>query len=213
MEEPEAPRVRLGSGMEAAWASCPERPDATRARPWVASAPKGRSAATRGCCKRVKGTPYEAETRGAACKGVSAVRRHAGGLYDAGSYCYTLVKCLKPFVRNGKCVIGADDHAQGSTINSEPLVMKRAHCNEKRAPKAPASLSAFGLLSVSLFHFLVCYVFPCFLPPSRVSRSSFVAAAKGEKHSGGCSVGVHLRARFPPTRPFISFRVSRSSRR
>jgi hypothetical protein len=156
MEEPEAPRVRLGSGMEVAWASCPERPDATRARPWVASAPKGRGAATRGCCKRVKGTPYEAETRGAACKGVSAVRRHAGGLYDAGSYCYTLVKCLKPFVRNGKCVIGADDHAQGSPINSEPLVMKRTHCNEKRAPKAPAGLSAFGLLSVSLFHFLVC---------------------------------------------------------
>jgi hypothetical protein len=43
-----------------------------------------------------KGAPYEAETRGAACKGGLAVRRHAGGLYDAGSYCYTLVKCLKP---------------------------------------------------------------------------------------------------------------------
>jgi hypothetical protein len=58
-----------------------------------------------------KGAPYEAETRGAACKGVSAVRRHAGGLYDAGSYCYTLVKCLKPFVGNGKGVIEAYDHA------------------------------------------------------------------------------------------------------
>jgi hypothetical protein len=34
--------------------------------------------------------------------------------------------------------------------------MKRTHCNEKRAPKATASLSVFGLLSVSLFHFLVC---------------------------------------------------------
>jgi hypothetical protein len=33
-----------------------------------------------------KGAPYEAETGGAVCKGVSAVRRHAGGLYDAGSY-------------------------------------------------------------------------------------------------------------------------------
>jgi hypothetical protein len=102
-------------------------------------------------CKR--GT-VQAETRGAACKGVSAVRRHAGGLYDAGSYCYTLVKCLKPFVRNGKGVIEANDHAQGSPINCEPLVMKRTHCNEKRASEATARLSVFGLLSVSLFHFL-----------------------------------------------------------
>jgi hypothetical protein len=87
-------------------------------------------------------------------------------LYDAGSYCYTLVKFLKPFVRNRKGVIGADDHAQGSPINSEPLVMKWTHCNEKRAPKAPAGLSVFG----------------CFLSLSRVSGSSFVVAAKGEKH-------------------------------
>jgi hypothetical protein len=84
-----------------------------------------------------------------ACKGVSAIRRHAGGLYDAGTYCYTLVKCLKQFVRNGKGVIEANDYAQGSPINSEPLVMKRTHCNEKRAPKATASLSVFGLLSIS----------------------------------------------------------------
>jgi hypothetical protein len=98
-----------------------------------------------------KGAPYKAETRGAACKGVSAVRRHAGGLYDAGSYYYALVKCLKPFVRNGKGVIEVDDHAQGPPINSEPLVMKWTHSNEKRASKAPSSLSAFGLLSVSLF--------------------------------------------------------------
>jgi hypothetical protein len=97
---------------------------------------------------------YEAETRGATCKGVSAIRRHAGGLYDAGRYCYTLVKCLKPFVRNGKGVIKADDHAQRSPINSEPLVMKWTHCNEKRAPKTLASLSAFGLLSVSLLPIL-----------------------------------------------------------
>jgi hypothetical protein len=75
----------------------------------------------------VKGAPHEAETRGAACKGVSAVQKHAGGLYDVGSYCYTLVKCLKPFVRNEKGVIEANDHAQGSPINSEPLVMKRTH--------------------------------------------------------------------------------------
>jgi hypothetical protein len=113
-------------------------------------------AATRGCGERVKGAPYEAETRGAACKGVSAVRRHARGLYDAGSYCYTLVKCLKLFVRNGKGVIEANDHTQGSPINSEPLVMERTHCNEKRAPKAIAGLSVFGLQRVSLFHFQFC---------------------------------------------------------
>jgi hypothetical protein len=118
--------------------------------------PKVRRAATRGCSGRVKGASYEAETRGAACKGVSAVRRHAGGLYDAGSYCYTLVKCLNPFVRNGKGVTEANDHTQGSPINSEPLVMERTHCNEKRVPKATASLTVFGLLSVSLLHFLFC---------------------------------------------------------
>jgi hypothetical protein len=115
-----------------------------------------RRAATRGHGRRVKETPYKAETRSAACKGVSAVRRHAGGMYNAGSYCYTLVKCLKPFVRNGKGVIEANDHAQGPPINSEPLVMKQTHGNEKRAPKAPASLSVFGLLSVTLLHFLYC---------------------------------------------------------
>jgi hypothetical protein len=64
------------------------------------------------CLQRTcKGAPYEAETRGTACKGGSAVRRHAGGLYDAGSYSYTLVKCLKPFVRNGKGVIEVDNYA------------------------------------------------------------------------------------------------------
>jgi hypothetical protein len=92
----------------------------------------------------------------AACKGVSAVRGHAGGLYDAGTYCYTLVKCLKQFVRNKKGVIGANDCAQGSPINSEPFVMKQTHCNEKRAPKAAAGLSVFGLLSISLFPLLCC---------------------------------------------------------
>jgi hypothetical protein len=73
-----------------------------------------------------------------------------------GSYSYTLVKCLKLFVRNGKGVIEANDHTQGSPINSEHLVMKRTHCNEKRVPKATASFSVFGLPSVSLLHFLFC---------------------------------------------------------
>jgi hypothetical protein len=79
-----------------------------------------RNAWTQQTCK---GAPYEAETGGTACKGSLTVRRHAGILYDAGSYCYTLVKCLKPFVRNGKGVIEVDDHAQGPPINSDPLVM------------------------------------------------------------------------------------------
>jgi hypothetical protein len=83
-----------------------------------------------------KGAPYEAETRGAACKGALVVRRHAGGLYDTGSYCYTLVKCVEPFVRSEKGVIGVNDHTQGPPINSDSLVIERTHINEKRAPKA-----------------------------------------------------------------------------
>jgi hypothetical protein len=122
----------------------------------AASSPKARRPWTRGCRRRVKWAPDEAETRVAACKGVSAVRRHAGGLYDAGTYCYTLVKWLKQFVRNGKGVIEANDYTQGSPINSEPLVMKRTHCNEKRAPKASAGPTVFGLLSISLFLLLSC---------------------------------------------------------
>jgi hypothetical protein len=118
------------------------------------SAPKVRRSWT--CRQRVKWAPNGAETRVVACKGVSAVRRHAGGLYDVGTYCYTLVKCLKQFVRNGKGVIEANDYAQGFPINSEPLVMKRTHCNEKRAPKASAGLSVFSLLSISLFPLLSC---------------------------------------------------------
>jgi hypothetical protein len=74
------------------------------------SAPNVRRSCTRGRRRRVKRAPYEAETSDAACKDVSAVRRHAGGLYDAGTYCYTLVKCLKQFVRNGKGVIEANDY-------------------------------------------------------------------------------------------------------
>jgi hypothetical protein len=100
-----ARREHLGPGLEAARAGRPERYDATWARSWVVSVPKVRYAATRGCWGRVNGAPYEVETRGAACKGVSVVRRHAGGLYGAGSYCYALVKCLKTFVRNRKGVI------------------------------------------------------------------------------------------------------------
>jgi hypothetical protein len=102
--------------------------DATGAIPWAVSALKVRRAATRGHGERVKEAPYKAETRSSACKDVSAVRRHAEGLYDAGSSCYTLVKCLKPFVRNGKGVIEANNYAQGPPINSEPL------CNKTDTP-------------------------------------------------------------------------------
>jgi hypothetical protein len=101
----------------------------------VASAPsKGRHDTwLRWTCK---GASYEAETRGVACKGGLAVRRHAGGLYEAGTYCYTLVKCVKSFVRNRKGVIGVNDHTQGPPINSGSLVIEQTHINEKRAPKA-----------------------------------------------------------------------------
>jgi hypothetical protein len=129
-EESEAPRVENTSaqGLEVARARCPRRHDATGAIPWAVSALKVRRAATRGHGERVKEAPYKAETRSSACKDVSAVRRHAGGLYDAGSSCYTLVKCLKPFVRNGKGVIEANNYAQGPPINSEPL------CNKTDTP-------------------------------------------------------------------------------
>jgi hypothetical protein len=83
-----------------------------------------------------KGAPYEVVTRGAACKGGLAVRRHAGGLYEAGSYWYTLVKCVKSFVRNGKGVIGVNDHTRGPPINSGSLVIEQGQINAKRAPKA-----------------------------------------------------------------------------
>jgi hypothetical protein len=113
-----ARREHIGSGLKAAPAGRPKRHDATGTRSWAVSVSKVWCAATRGCCEHVKGAPYEAETRGAACKGVLAVRRHAGGLYDAGSYYYSLVKCLKPFVRKRKGVIETNDHTQGSPINS-----------------------------------------------------------------------------------------------
>jgi hypothetical protein len=56
---------------------------------------------------------------------------------EAGSYCYTLVKCVKPFVKNEKGVIGVNDRTQGPPINSGSLVFERTHINKKRAPKAP----------------------------------------------------------------------------
>jgi hypothetical protein len=37
------------------------------------------------------------------------------------SYCYALVKRVKPFVRNRKGVIEVDDHTRGPPINSDPL--------------------------------------------------------------------------------------------
>jgi hypothetical protein len=155
--------------------------EARRDLGWIAtSAPKVRRSWIRGRRRRVKRAPYEAETRGAACKGVSAVRRHAGGMYDAGSYCYTLVKCLKSFVRNGKGVIEANDYTQGPPINSEPLVMKRTHCNEKRAPKATACYSVFGLLSIALSFLLFCLVFRISFP-SLSSRNSLVIASEERK--------------------------------
>jgi hypothetical protein len=122
MEEPEAPCIGCASarGWRRPGRDVPKKPDATRARSWAVSAPKVGACDT-WLLQTCKGAPYEAETRGAACKGVSAVRRHAGGLYNAGSYYYTLVKCLKSFVRNGKGVIEVDDHAQGPPINSDPL--------------------------------------------------------------------------------------------
>jgi hypothetical protein len=56
----------------------------------------------------------------------------------------------------GSHAASATRESPGSPINSEPLVMKRTHGNKKRAPKATASLSIFGLLSVSLLHLLFC---------------------------------------------------------
>jgi hypothetical protein len=131
--------------------------EALRSRSRVAtSAPKERRSWTRGHSQRVKRAPDGAETKAAACKGVSTVRRHAGGLYDAGTYCYTLVKCLKRLVRSGKGVIEANDYAQGSPINSEPLVIEWTHRNEKRAPKAPTGFSVFGLLCDFLLPLQFC---------------------------------------------------------
>jgi hypothetical protein len=81
--------------------------------------------------------PHEAGTKGAACKGVSAVRRHAGGLREARSYCNTPVKRVKLFVRDGKGVIEGFHSHLGAPINRAPLVIRWTHINEKRALKAP----------------------------------------------------------------------------
>jgi hypothetical protein len=78
------------------------------------------------------------------------VRRHTGCPYEAGSNCYTLQKCVKLFVRNGKGVIGLFDHPRGPPINSGSLVTERTHINEKRAPKV---LVQFLCFRFSLFCF------------------------------------------------------------
>jgi hypothetical protein len=153
-----ARRKHLGPGLGAARARCPEWHDAAGAKVLGCFGSEGAMRCDTWPLQRVKRAPYKAETRSAECKGVSAVRRHAGGLYDAGSYCYTLVKCLKSFVRNGKVVMEANDYAQGPPINSEPLVMKQTPRNEKRAPKATAGSSVLGLLSVRLLHLLFCFL-------------------------------------------------------
>jgi hypothetical protein len=154
-QERGAPAGDITSGASGSTGKVPEGVRRPQSR-IATSAPKVRRSGTRGRRRRVKWAPDGAETRVAACTGVSAVRRQAGGLYDAGTYCYTLVKCLMQFVRNGKGVIEANDYTQGSPINSEPLVMKRTHCNEKRVPKATTGLSVFGLLSIPLFPLLCC---------------------------------------------------------
>jgi hypothetical protein len=154
-QERGAPAGDIASGASGGTGKVPEEVRRPQSR-IATSAPKVRRSGTRGRHRRVKWALDGAETRVDACKGVSAVRRHAGGLYDVGTYCYTLVKCLKQFVRNGKGVIETNDYTKGSPINSEPLVMKRTHCNEKRVPKATAGLSVFGLLSISLFSLLCC---------------------------------------------------------
>jgi hypothetical protein len=41
------------------------------------------------------------------------VRRHAGSPYEARSYCYTLKKRVKPFVKNEKGVIGVFELPEG----------------------------------------------------------------------------------------------------
>jgi hypothetical protein len=165
----------------------------------AASSPKARRSWTRGCRRLVKWALDEAETRAATCKGVSVVRRHAGGLYDAGTYCYTLVKCLKQVVRNGKGVIEANDYTQGSPINSEPLVMKRTHCNEKRALKAPAGLSVFGLLSIVFVSFTILLSLSFSVPsPCASSSGSLVEASEGGRElKRGCCVGVHPSGPIP----------------
>jgi hypothetical protein len=79
--------------------------------------------------------------------------------------------------------------------------MKRTHCNEKRAPKAPASLSVFGLLSVYFVSFTVRLSFS--VPSPRTSRSrGLTEASVGRGRTQGAVVSAStLRARFPPTLP------------
>jgi hypothetical protein len=72
------------------------------------------------------------------------VRRHAGCPYEAGSYCNALQKCVKPFVTNGKCVIGLFDHSRGPPINRGSIITERTHINEKRALKVWLNCVASG---------------------------------------------------------------------
>jgi hypothetical protein len=71
------------------------------------------------------------------------MQRHAGCPYEAGSYCYALQKCVKPFVRNRKGVIELFDHSREPPINRGSIVTERTHINEKRAPKVLAQLHSF----------------------------------------------------------------------
>jgi hypothetical protein len=65
--------------------------------------------ATRKRAGRVKGDVRRGDKR-RACKGGSTMRRQAGVPYEARTYCYTLEKREKPFVGNGKGVIGVIEH-------------------------------------------------------------------------------------------------------
>jgi hypothetical protein len=76
------------------------------------------------------------------------VQRHARGPYEGRSYCYTLEKRVKPFVRNEKGVIGVFEHPRAS-CNRGSLITERTHINEKRAPKAPVRSQKLSVLSVS----------------------------------------------------------------
>jgi hypothetical protein len=76
--------------------------------------------------------------------------------------------------------------------------MKRTHRNEKRAPKASDSPSAFGLLIISLFPY--CPVkFSVSSPRTGRSNSPAKASEGGERTQGDVVSASTLRARFPPT--------------
>jgi hypothetical protein len=107
----------------------------------------------RGCSGRVKERCTKQRQEAPHVKVARPCEETLEALYDAGSYCYTLVKCLKPFVRNGKGVIEVDDHAQGPPINSDPLVMER-HTLMRRELRRLQLISwlSFPLSVSSFFH-------------------------------------------------------------